>query len=465
MMQPRHAPAVQRAADEGHADVLKQLVKAGATPPALSLAICALRGQASVVQYLLSVPGHGPELDDALYYAVSGQHVHIAAALLEARADPNHSFGSSSVLMAAIGRGLPPSATRAGAAEAATRLLLGARARVDVCDGDGASPLMLAAQQGHPRVVELVLAAGGDVHARNGAQSVLSYARGTDVVRVLLQAGAAVDPPGCESVLTPACRHGDAKTVKLLLAAKADLRGLSAAGQPLLHVAVQTQADAAEEAQLETVRLLLSSRAPVQPAAGGASALHLCAAQADALSERVAPLLLAREPEALEYVNEAGQTPLMLLLLAPATLPSQRLLQSLLAARADVDARDRRGCTPLFYAVADVGGAPRWKSYVWPLLRAGADPDFQDNEGLTVAGRLEARGVVHVDSVRATSHTGTDVEAVAQPDAATAQARDEAVQEVLRAIALERARPSTAEAIERRRMGLSAEASSCCCIS
>jgi len=60
----------------------------------------------------------------------------------------------------------------------------------------------------------------------------------------------------------------------------------------------------------------------------------------------------------------------------------------LLAAGADVSARNRRGAQPLHYAADGLAGSPRWNppaqaATVRGLIRAGADPNAGDRSGVT----------------------------------------------------------------------------------
>ncbi|HEX3257089.1 MAG TPA: ankyrin repeat domain-containing protein [Pseudonocardia sp.] len=69
-----------------------------------------------------------------------------------------------------------------------------------------------------------------------------------------------------------------------------------------------------------------------------------------------------------------------------------RVVRALIAAGADVAARNRRGAAPLHYAADGQPGAPGWDpaaqaEAVTALLQAGADPNATDKSGVTALHR------------------------------------------------------------------------------
>jgi len=69
-----------------------------------------------------------------------------------------------------------------------------------------------------------------------------------------------------------------------------------------------------------------------------------------------------------------------------------RVARALIAAGADVAARNRRGAAPLHYAADGMPGSTRWNpaaqaETVAVLIQAGADPNASDNSGVTALHR------------------------------------------------------------------------------
>ena len=200
---------------------------------------------------------------------------------------------------------------------AVVKILLDSKASVNN-QADGAlTPLMVACHQGNTECVSLLCAQKGIKHILDlpsqdhGLTPLLRAAFGgfDGCVRHLVDAGASVsvaDQDGA-TALTLACRNGHAKVVRLLLKAKAEpdrtLSQASGGGAPL-HFACKV-------GSAECVKLLVGAKAnPDLPAGdGGCTALHLAA--------------------------QHGYT---------------ECCRLLLEAKASVEAKDRDGVPPMFYA-------------------------------------------------------------------------------------------------------------------
>ena len=146
-------------------------------------------------------------------------------------------------------------------------LLIQKGANVNVTDGQGGTPLDLAAQRCHPQVISLLISAHADVNktANNGYTPLLVAANvTTDSGRRVV--GAQFTTHGTEPIFDgPPC--DEAAMVRLLLAGGANPNVAGGEGEtPLLLAAQNGNADA--------VKLLLKAGAKVDAAAGnGATAL------------------------------------------------------------------------------------------------------------------------------------------------------------------------------------------------
>ncbi|HLS84017.1 MAG TPA: ankyrin repeat domain-containing protein [Arenimonas sp.] len=270
------------------------------------------------------------------------------------------------------GRALQPSdlpaAAMAGDARAVARLLeLGLP--VDAADAQGCTALLRAAGGGHEEVVDLLLSHGADtaLAARTGATplSAAISMRHTGVVERLLRAGA--DPglplPGEVTPLMLAAALGQPETIARLLAHGAEVGARDGQGLGVLHCATLHAFSSRDRSR---VLALL-----------------------DAL------LLADAEPDA---GNEAGQTPLLLLLGARAepgaTCDEEVLLAALdrlLAEGVDLDVQDNKGQAPLHLAA--LHGLPR---VVRRLLREGANRQARDALGRSPHDLAVLRGFVDV---------------------------------------------------------------------
>ncbi|XP_048661022.1 neurogenic locus notch homolog protein 4 isoform X4 [Marmota marmota marmota] len=138
-------------------------------------------------------------------------------------------------------------------------------------------------------------------------------------------------------------------------------------GETPLHLAARFSRPTAAR------RLLEAGANPNQPDQAGRTPLHAAVA-ADA--REVCQLLLGSRQTAVDACTEDGTTPLML----AARLAVEDLVEELIAAQADVGARDKWGKTALHWAAA-VNNARAARS----LLQAGADKDAQDSRVRTGA--------------------------------------------------------------------------------
>ena len=214
--------------------------------------------------------------------------------------------------------------------------LLAAGADVDARNGDGSSPLHNAATEECPETAAMLLDAGADIHARdsNGDSPLLLAARwgfrNPEIVEILVDAGADVNDRNerGETVLGSALRS-PADRVVGIVRGLLDLGADATAPGLLWRAAVQGD-------HAELVAVLLAGGADVNPPSGSAP-LHGAA---------------------------RGGGP--------------GVIEALVAAGAEVDARGGRGMTPLHQAVER-----KKPDNVTALLEAGADVHLRMEDGDT----------------------------------------------------------------------------------
>jgi ankyrin repeat protein len=288
------------------------------------------------------------------------------------------------------------------------------------------TPLIVAAEQGHVQVVRALIAAGADVNALDGLDTenqktgttalTLAAEKGhTEVLQALLAANANPDI-GLEdgtTALMNAAEGGRVEVLKLLLAAKADPSPMwqQGGGRSALMKAMMA-------GQLEAALLLVEGGADVNANTNySESALRLAARGNTPRHEALVKAMLARSVDV-----EAGQMPdytdsscgpsparsgdpRLDVLLArerrsaegsalgnAAGTGSVEIVQALLAAKANVNARQTGWQTPLMVAVR----ANR-VDVVRLLLAAGADTAAKDaceRTALTLATSLGHREIV-----------------------------------------------------------------------
>lgn len=239
-------------------------------------------------------------------------------------------------------------------------------------DKHGSTPLIFAAVYGDAKMIELVLARGGDVHATNddGATALHRAAGDIDKVRLLLDKGAKLDvrtPLGRTPLLIAASYPGNVETVKLLLSRGAKIADQDSFGETCLTSAakrgdaemvkalIDAGADlfvggrpplvwAAEEGNVETAACLLAHGADRSKELVSA-ALGSAAARGPAEMVR---LLLDHGAEPNTPSRLAGYSPLMLA--AYSENVSAETVQLLLDKGADPKAKGQNGETPLSLA-------------------------------------------------------------------------------------------------------------------
>lgn len=227
-------------------------------------------------------------------------------------------------------------ASRDGEVEEVKQLLVEG-ADIEAKDADGFTPLMWASTNGHREVVEILIDKGADVNAT----SIQGY-----------------------SPLSEASFSGHAEVLVILIQAGADINQQDREGWSSLHLAVR-------EGQLTIAKVLLMNGVDIdaQNKLTGATPLTL-AAEYGAVHMLQELLDHGANVSATDFNGASGMH------YAPASLNWQPVMEALLGADGDINARDNVGDTPLEYA-AWVGNhdAIRW------LLDRGADPTIADENG------------------------------------------------------------------------------------
>jgi ankyrin repeat protein len=297
-------------------------------------------------------------------------------------------------------------------------VLLANKAVVDARDDHGRTPLNWAIQSGRYDVVELLLAKGAEVNAKDDTgrtslhlAAVNSGHKGRkEVVELLLAKGADVNAKD-DHGLTPlfwAAACGDQVVVELLLAKGADINAKNNNGVTPLHMAISNRRrpdfveflrqhggqdsastntppkgihSAVLTGNLEMVQTLLqaSPNFAVEKDDKGRTPLHY-AAMVGRLD--IAELLVANKADVNARDNH-GVTPLHL-------ASDKAMAELLLANKADVHARNEEGRTPLHMAASR--GQAGMKDVAESLLAHGADVNAKANNGWTpLRSRKERR--------------------------------------------------------------------------
>ncbi|MGE0393305.1 MAG: ankyrin repeat domain-containing protein [Vicinamibacterales bacterium] len=355
--------------------MVRRLLDAGADPNAPAqvppLVTCARTGNTAAVQALLDrradVRAREPNRDQtALMAAVAEGHVEAVRALLAAGADVR---ARSRVTRAFVNRANPNDVLAAVVGEVSR---------------DGSTPLLFAARQGDARVGALLLDAGADVNdiTPDGTSALTMAVHGnhTALARLLLERGANPNIIGSGyTALHAAVLRGNAELVAALLASGANInsrirngtattRGSREYFLPDSLVGATPLMLAAKFLEPGILRALLAKGAdPTLPLRDGTTLLMAAAGvgsqpQLFDRRDRIAVLrgseekaaaevvqLLLTGPVDVNAVNAAGDTALH----GAAKLNYPAVVRQLLARGATVDARNRKGETPLAVASGD----------------------------------------------------------------------------------------------------------------
>jgi ankyrin repeat protein len=230
--------------------------------------------------------------------------------------------------------------------------------------------------------VPLVLAAalplcgaarGGPLHAAAAAGEV-------EAIRALLAGGTAVDEPdrpGGATALQYAVAAGQVEAVRALLEAGAEADVRDVVGRtPLMHAVRDNDLDVGTRIALARV-LLQGGADPNAAALHGRTALHLTMDPPDKAAISWVEILADAGAD-LNAASNAGMTPLMVALVEGA---DAGVVRAMVRARASTDARDRRGSTPLHWALRVPGSGSVERIEI--LIDADADVNAANDAGWT----------------------------------------------------------------------------------
>lgn len=265
-----------------------------------------------------------------------------------------------------------------GRVEMARNLLLEG-ASVDAPENSiDATPLYVAAQGAQPEVVRLLLDAGASPHSTSrGGSSLLQRAAQSKCpgcVKHLLAAGSDPNAGVGRSALFHAAFNGDVESLKMLLAARADINATDKGMSPLYA--------AAQEGHVEVVRRLIAAGAALDLHTDDAHSTALYAA-ADAGHLDIVKMLINAGAN-VNLRTSQGSTTLM----RAVEKQHHAIVDELLKAGADVNARGGNGgdWTPLLIA-SWTGDLPMMHR----LYQAGADANARRNDGRTVEHMFNRR--------------------------------------------------------------------------
>ena len=395
--------ALHVAAREGHVDIIELLFTNGADINAESetgatpLVLAAENGKIEALQFILqhkdkivNIEARGAGGGTALHVAAIKGHADVIELLLTNGADINaeSETGATPLVLAAEN----------GKIEALQFILQHKDkiVNIEARGAGGGTALHVAAIKGHADVIELLLTNGADINAESetGATPLVLAAENgkIEALQFILQhKDKTVDieakGAGGGTALHAAAIGGHVDVIELLLTNGADINAESETGATPLVLA-------AENGQLEALRFILQHKDKTvnieAKGAGGGTALHVAARKGHL---NIIELLLTNGAD-INAVSETGATPLVL------SAQSGKLEALLFVLQhkdkiTDIDAKGAGGGTALHVAAQE-----GYSEIIESLLVSGADINASANDGetplITAAahGKLEALRII-----------------------------------------------------------------------
>ena len=260
--------------------------------------------------------------------------------------------------------------------------LIGKGATVDAIDSRGMTPLFYAAKHNYEDIADLLLTKGADVNANKGGSTLLYGAiwdDSKDAANLLIRKGANISAKngnGWTPLAFAAICNAGKDVVELLISKGADVNAEDGEGHtPLYGAALLDRKDLVE---------LLTAKG-----AAPESTIH-CAALLGDLAE---VKRFIEEGTDVNAKDKGGQTPLFWAV----STNNNDVAKFLIDKGADVNAKDKDGATPLHLVVCSRG--KKKKDAVELLLSKGADVNAKNTHGWTPLQLASIRKQMDVEEI------------------------------------------------------------------
>jgi len=248
------------------------------------------------------------------------------------------------------------------------------KARMATSEGAAATAMLIAAENGHSAMVDLlgVFKADPNKVTSDGLTSMAVAAKkgSVEVMKFLQQCRADLNQPCSDRMLTPlmlAAEHGQTKLVQRLASQKAKLNAKRSDGHTAMHIAIQNR-------KVDAMNALASHRADINArATNGATPLSIAAATGEFSAARSLIELRANL-----NLGESGFAPVH----CSVFNGDHKLVEYLMRHRADVNVAADDDTTPL-HAAMNLMDNDIASTIVLLLLQGEANVNAQSKEGLT----------------------------------------------------------------------------------